>query len=276
MKTLLFLTVMIAAVGFVGCNSLDNSPMGQTPSRNAPAVRSSQRVDLANVEVSLKSLDYSDQSLNYSLRVESGDRAGEEFTYVERKNAGPNSYSYSLLDTTGALLWEYEVAWDGQTMSVVERTAEDELAMSYGVQGAVRTETYSLDSAPVLELACDTSLHRKLLAESAGNPVEYSASEEALLQQLRSQLGAYLQDVGTLSDNPYGYLVSDILENHDVVEVLPELRVMQKRSRDAQFVCDFAETCALFKCLFGLVGNPVCAACTGLVLGCWIEKYFFL
>jgi hypothetical protein len=171
----------------------------------------------------------------------------------------------------GTLLWQYTLAVQkGEQSSFIltEKSIDDSLSVIVTRGKEQCTETYFRAGADPLVLSYPDGL-----VDRALQGLELSTGESRKVQDLAKAYQQWVNPHSTLNNNRYANLINALKNESDFAAYLGPAALAKsaitEKCRDCGDVCFWARTCAIIKCL--IPGNPICWACTGVSLGCWLE-----
>jgi hypothetical protein len=188
-----------------------------------------------------------------------------------------NGFRVSLSSMQQTLLWEYVFEIDPQARVgyVTERSADDYLTLVLREGTEERGEAYIDSKGTTHEYRYPVSISRKLRSSSFLTPADQSELD-TLSQDFRS----WYNMKGSLNDNRYGFLVTELCTRNDFLDLLYQqyagvspAQKFDPYNNQSDF-CLLAATCATLKCLEGFVANPICAGCFGVSVGCLIGDWY--
>jgi len=189
-------------------------------------------------------------------------------------DAQSRGFSLSLFDGNENLLVAITQRWGMEADSTYhyfldEATPEDWLTLSAVVVGEAVSESYLYNGT-----AADFVYTR------------YTSSQDSAIQAFSHfYLGPDVSANRTLDNNREGEMMMRlVLDTAFVSWSLRSIRPADENGPMAKVACDeicntcnAASGCAMLKCPFGNIANPVCVACTGIGAACfitWVSHFF--
>lgn len=287
-------TLLCLAIALIGCNTQTTDPQAQTKEPGASYARTTNPNQSQEPLLTLEVTDGTIDVLDYSLIPEDSvaefslllDLQGNIFDrYVLRLEydlaTDPIvSATATLLDQQGDLLWQY--VFEGSTADpswkrIQERTTSDEMTITHFELGDSIVECYELNGASA-QFTYSSALAEKV---SSGLIDELTPTEQIEYTNLQDEFLSFYSASGTLNDNAYGRVVTELLSSPRFAVVLGEpvaqydlTRPLAKKVSRLEFICALAGICTTVKCLFGALLNPLCDACGGTAIACALATIF--
>ncbi len=307
-KRMLFIIVSLLMVTvyvyLIGCDSLDKKvvdsnlgtgialgPIDTFPGLPDPPSPLPYTFSITDFSVTIVSviIDTTNAKVTYYMAVyDSNDTTEYRFITDYYENANIFGHTTTLKDTSGNLLWEYDVSVDTSNSEILwlnEKTTSDSMDIQRIISSTTRTEIYNINGS-VDTFVFDTTdsdtirALQELLSSnrSSFDITEYSGLDSQILATLVDFHDFYESD-NTLHNNTNGEIVTDLIVNQDFGDwfynsYADTTQQLGERPDWASTLCTIMEICTAVKCPEGV--NPICGPCAAGAITCKIMDLFDL
>jgi hypothetical protein len=222
------------------------------------------------------------------LTTDAGERTIEARVSDRRLYIGPpmdsaaeSGFSAELTDEA-TLLYGVSITWEVDEPGKVwieQRTASEAMTVTVEELGGRRVETYNINGDvrrfeyPAVN---PETMERAIVHARNGRPPATPELAEVVSEYADFEAFCRRHAGSDLFNNKDGELLVSILSNGAFLEETtgkketggPQLMPDKRADR----ICAVATACATFMCHFGGLANPLCTACGGVAMACWIAE----